>query len=408
LDVYDAPTTNLKKGLDIDGGTALLLKPEQKLTHDQVVSVIENMKKRLDVYGISDIVVREANDLDSQYIKVEIAGATRDEVRKLIESQGKFEAKIGNDTVFIGGKDITHVYRTATESGLDPRRGCGQVDATSWSCGFYFAIALTPESAQRQAEITRNLTVVRENGQEYLSKDLSLYLDDSLVSSLKIGADLKGSPTTNIQISGPGYGTTKYEAAQDAYARMKELQTVLETGSLPVKMTTESIEVFQGALGKRAIKIVLIMGFAALFAVALVIFARYRRWEISIPMFLTSTSEVVLLLGFAAFIGWNLDLAAIAGIIIAVGTGVDQLIIISDEIVKGEIQKVYSWKENIKRAFFIVFAAFFTNIVALIPLGIIGAGVLRGFALTTIAGYVFGVFVARPAYAAIVEILMKK
>ena len=52
-------------------------------------------------------------------------------------------------------------------------------------------------------------------------------------------------------------------------------------------------------------------------------------------------------------------MAAIAGIIIAVGTGVDHLIIISDEIIKGESQKMFSWKENIKRAMFIVMAAFF-------------------------------------------------
>ena len=41
------------------------------------------------------------NDLvGNQYIVVEIAGATEDEIKDLLAKQGKFEAKIGNATVF--------------------------------------------------------------------------------------------------------------------------------------------------------------------------------------------------------------------------------------------------------------------------------------------------------------------
>ncbi len=36
-----------------------------------------------------------------------------------------------------------------------------------------------------------------------------------------------------------------------------------------------------------------------------------------------------------------------------------------------------------------------------------GAGLLKGFALTTIAGITIGAFISRPAYAALVEILLK-
>ena len=37
-----------------------------------------------------------------------------------------------------------------------------------------------------------------------------------------------------------------------------------------------------------------------------------------------------------------------------------------------------------------------------------GAGLLKGFALTTIIGVSIGVFIARPAYAAVIEILLKE
>ena len=43
-----------------------------------------------------------------------------------------------------------------------------------------------------------------------------------------------------------------------------------------------------------------------------------------------------------------------------------------------------------------------------VPLMFAGAGLLKGFALTTILGVSVGVFITRPAYAAIVELLIKE
>ena len=46
----------------------------------------------------------------------------------------------------------------------------------------------------------------------YLSEPLELYLDDIKVDELNIGAGLKGSTTTQIQISGSGAGFNQQEA----------------------------------------------------------------------------------------------------------------------------------------------------------------------------------------------------
>ena len=123
---------------------------------------------------------------------------------------------------------------------------------------------------------------------------------------------------------------------------------------------------------------------------------------------ISSIIEITLLLGFAAAIGWNLDLAAIAGIIIVVGTGVDHQIVITDGVLSGKhSEEVYDWKKRIKNAFFIIMAAYFTTVFAMLPLWFAGAGLLKGFALTTIVGVSLGVLITRPAYAAVIEILMK-
>ena len=190
---------------------------------------------------------------------------------------------------------------------------------------------------------------------------------------------------------------------------MKNLQTILITGSLPVKLNVVKTDTISPVLGEEFVKNALLVGLFAILAVSVVIFIRYRKWQISVPMLISMMSEVVLLLGFASLIGWNLDLAAIAGIIIAVGTGVDHLIVISDESLRtGTGGTQLSFKEKIKRAFFIIMGAYFTTCVAMIPLWFAGAGLLKGFAVTTIFGISFGIFITRPAFAAAVEVLLRE
>lgn len=412
LKVYEAPTTNLRKGLDLQGGTRVLLQPEKKISRDEMDVLLSNMKERLNVFGLSDIVVREVSDLSgNQYILVEIAGANEEEVKELIAKQGKFEAKIGNETAFMGGADIKQVCRTAECSGIDTTQGCGNTADGNWACRFRFAITLSVESAQNQAALTQNLTIVpgQAAGQGYLDKPLDLYLDNQLVDSLQISEGLKGKAATDIEISGSGVGATEQEAQYNALQNMKRLQTILITGSLPVKLEIAKTDSLSPVLGEEFLKSAMIMGLVAILAVILVLLIAYRKFWLAIPIGIAMIAEVVILLGFAAISGWNIDMAAIAGIIVAVGTGVDDQIVITDETLRGERATTsYAWKQKIKNAFFIIMAAYFSVVVAMVPLLFAGAGLLKGFALTTIVGVSIGVFITRPAYAAIVEILVRE
>jgi len=407
LRVSESPTSNIRLGLDLQGGTRVLLRPEEQLDSETLAGLLDNMKERLNVYGLSDVVVRTAGDLSGNtYILVEIAGANEEEVKELLARQGKFEAKVGNISVFRGGNDITYVCRTADCSGIDPRQGCGPVQGGE-ACRFYFQISLTPAAAQRQADATANLTVVSdESGEPFLSEKLDLYLDDNLVSSLSIGASLRGSPSTEISISGSGLGLSREAAIDDSLENMRRLQTILITGSLPVKLEIMKTDSISPALGKAFLKNTLLVGAIAIFAVALVILIRYRKPILVIPILIVNWAEIYLLLAVAAIIGWNLDVASIAGIIIMIGTGVNDQIVITDETLRGETGRFSSWKERLKKAFFIVFAAYFTTVGSMIPLLMAGAGLLKGFAVTTILGVSIGVLITRPAYANVIQYIL--
>lgn len=411
LKVANVQKTNLRLGLDLQGGARVLLKPEKTLSKDDMAIVIANMNKRLNLFGLSDVTVRDASDLfsDSQFIMVEVAGADESEVRQLIARQGKFEAKIANETVF-AGNEITDVCRSATCSGIDPSYGCAQSSPSEWSCAFYFTISLSQQAAAKQAAATAKLAVI----DQHLSQPLQLYLDDELVDELQIDKDLKGNAVTAIRITGVGSGQSRKSALDAATGKkgsMRRLQTILVTGSLPVKLEIARTDSISPILGEKFLGNAIKVGLVAILFVVGILALAYRKLQIAIPMMFTSLLEIFIMLGFASllpFLSWTIDLAAIAGIIAAVGTGVNDQIVITDEALRGEQRRIVSWKEKLKSAFTVIFGAYFTLLVAMLPLFAIGAGMLRGFALTTIIGMSVGVFITRPAYSKVIEILLEK
>lgn len=409
LSLFPAPKSNIRFGLDLQGGVRVMLEPDEPVTESEMSIMISNLEQRLNVYGMSDINVRDATDLEgNQYIIVEIPGADEEEVRSLVGDQGKFEAKIGDETAFTGGDDIRRVCRTAECSGLDTQQPCQQDENGDWFCSFRFAITLSNDAAENQADLTEDLDIVYENGQEFLSENLTLYLDGEEVDSLRIGADLRGQSGTEISISGSGVGNNREAAAEDALANMRQMQTYLITGSLPVSLTTVKTDAISPVFGQEFIDNIVFIGLLGLLTVSVVVLVRYRKVKIVLPMVGAMIAQVIAILGIAALMRWNLDIAAMVGVIISLGSSVDHLIVITDSVLSGDKGKNTSWKEKIKGAFSIIFTAYFTTVTAMALLFVAGAGILRGFALTTILGVSVGVLLTRPAFSVVIKALLEE
>jgi len=403
ITISDVPKTNLKLGLDLAGGARALVKAQDfDLSSANAQDLSGIIKNRLNVYGIEDIQIGPVSDLSrNNFVKIEIAGATPESLQSLISQQGKFEAKIGNDTVFVGSnKDITNVARSGQDVVIE---NCQQ-SSTGYFCNFRFAIFLSQDAAKRQADLTRNLQTnytSSSGGQNYLSKKLDLYLDDKLVDSLSISDTLKGVVTTQISISGSGTGQTQNDAIKSAQDNMNKLQTILITGSLPYKLEIVKLDTLSPTLGQQFVNSILLAGLASSFAVVLIIFVKYRKFRESMAVLITSLSEVIIILGIASLVRWNLDLPSIAGILTTIGTGVDQQIIVLDEAAEKSVNIV----QRMKRAFAIILGAFFASFVAMVPLYWAAAGFFKGFAITTIIGITAGVLITRPAFTDMVKII---
>ena len=192
-------------------------------------------------------------------------------------------------------------------------------------------------------------------------------------------------------------------------ADARNLELSLKAGRLPAPLDFENADSISlsPALADRFKMNSLIVGLLAVLAVSAVVYGRYRRPEVAAPMVVTALSEVYLLLGFVAFVQYPLNLSHIAGFIAVIGTGVDDLVIIADEILQqGEVATGRVFQSRFRKAFWVIGAAAATTIVAMSPLTVLSLGDLSGFAIITIVGVLIGVFITRPAYGDILRNLV--
>ncbi len=401
--VEEIGDTNIEFGLEIEGGTKVLLKPNKTLTQDEVENVIAVLEQRLNIFGIKEIPISYVQDFSgNQYFRLEFAGVGPEQVQELLEREGNFEARIGNKTIFTGN-DILSVCigGTGCYAQITPQESSD--GSIFWS--FNFEIFISQEGAAKFANATSNMSVVdcTDSGC-YLDGSIGFYIDGEPVGTeLRISSNLKGKTVTNPSISGAR------ESQIESQKEMKILQALLQSRTLPVPMTLERTEIISPQLGNEFAQNIFFVLLMAIFGIEVIVFLRYRSLKISLPILFVTLSEIFITLGVAALLQWTLDLAGIAGLIAAVGTGVDDQIVMTDEVLhgRGDKRRIESIKSRLKHAFFIIIAAFAATVATMLPLAVAGAGVLRGFAITTIIATSVGIFITRPAYARIIELLMK-
>ncbi len=195
---------------------------------------------------------------------------------------------------------------------------------------------------------------------------------------------------------------------EEALKRIEELRIILESGALPAAVYIASEQVIPPSYGLTAFYTFLLAVLLSMIAVSIYVALRYKHIKIAAPIALTVFSEILMIFGFAALVGWQMDVPSMVGVITSTGTGVDDQIIITDEILRGEGEQEEEVKgilRKIKRAFFIVFASAGALVASMIPIFFSGITTLMGFAITTTVGVLVGITITRPAFAEIMRYL---
>lgn len=399
ISVITMPTSNIKLGIELEGGSRLILKPLSELSESQFDLLIDNLQSRLDVYGASGTKVNKIEDAFSneRFVIVESISSNKNDIFELIKRQGNFEAKIGNTTVFTG----ENINRVVNDPSHEILQGCSQTATENYICTYAFSVEIDTEGTNSFYEKARSLSVVGD----HLSEKVSFHLDGEKITELNIASSFKFQKISSpqITISGNEMGTRDL-ALESAEKEMDFLQAILSTQSLPSELEVVQSYSISSSLGKSLLENALIVAIASVILVATIIAIRYRRIEIFIGIAIALITEIIIILGISAFMRLTIDLAAIGGLIAAIGTGVDDQIIITDEYFRNK-KKRESSRKRIKNAIYIIMIAYFTTLAAMIPLYFAGLKILQGFAFMIVIGVTVGVLITRPAYAAYLRII---
>ncbi|MEO2154809.1 MAG: hypothetical protein ABGW69_03290, partial [Nanoarchaeota archaeon] len=242
----------LQFGIDISGGSIVILKPlSQNLTDKELEKIKTVFETRFNTFGLSDVNIYYSKSLvdNSVYFYIESPTLTPEQIKNFITKQGYFEAKIGNKTVFTGD-DIVCVGCQRT-----PPPTC-QETSKGWVCSGSISLTISNKAAERFANITSNLAIVGNK----LNETIDFYLDNKLITNLTISASLKGIPAKNVEINLVGTGKTKEEAMTNLEKEIRIIKGLLESGSIPIKFKIVKTNKFESKLGKDFLQNAILIG----------------------------------------------------------------------------------------------------------------------------------------------------
>ncbi|MBD0268062.1 MAG: protein translocase subunit SecD [Cyanobacteria bacterium Co-bin8] len=262
---------------------------------------------------------------------------------------------------------LTGEALTNAQAGLPPSGSIWQVE-----------IQFDREGGERFADLTRSIAGT--------GRGLGIFLDNRLISS----------PTVDVQYAETGIagGGAVISGNFDA-ASAQDLAIQLRGGALPVPVEIVENRTVGPTLGRDSIQSSLYAGIGGLVLVLIFMAVYYR-----LPGILADLSLVIYaLLTWAAFnlLGVTLTLPGIAGFILSIGMAVDANVLIFERT-REELRSGKTLYRSVEAGFYRAFSSILdSNVTTLIACGALfwlGAGLVRGFALTLAIGVAISMFTA--------------
>ena len=222
--------------------------------------------------------------------------------------------------------------------------------------------------------------------------------------AIVLNGQIETFPNLESRLPGSGIIRGRFSSQE-----VRDLVTVLRTGSLKMKPILEAEEVVGPTLGADHVNRGLMSGALGLSVVLAFIIFYYRRLGVYASISLIAT--LVFLMGGLAMFQATLTLPGIAGIILTVGMAVDANILIYDRI-REEMDKGRNIKQAAKngfdRALTTIVDANVTTLITALVLKVFGTGPVRGFANTLSIGIIASMFSALVISRLLVHFALEK
>ncbi|MDY6968526.1 MAG: protein translocase subunit SecD [Spirochaetota bacterium] len=431
-ETFLAKTINL--GLDLQGGMHLVLranfkKIEKKLNKelnesekDEITQqALELLRNRIDKFGVSEPSIRPRGN---EAIEIQLPGVKNPKsVKKVIGTTGSVEYRLVNDEYskkandwikenykeerlpiessaqinlllkvsrkidlprkyellffYIRDKETKKIFPSYIVALLKKVSLAGNDISKAWvGQDEYGRLAVhfttTPDGATKFSEVTSE----KNHG-----KKLAIVIDDKV----------RSAPQLNVQIN-TGKALIEGDFTRD---EVETIARIIKEGALPVDLEIIEERTVGPSLGQDSID----AGIKAIIIglVGVMIFMIYYYKLAGIIADLGLVLNMIFMLALLSWLGFTLTLPGIAGFILTVGMAVDANVIIYERI-KEELRSGKSARMSVSngfdRAFWTIFDANITTLIAAFILSQFGTGPIKGFAVTLFIGIICSMFVA--------------
>lgn len=359
--------SSIKLGLDLKGGTQIILKPNETGTEEVTDSALDQAEMiimdRIDKLGISEpLITRDYN----KNIIIQLPGV--DEPQRAIDLIGKtaqlefriLESIDENNKPVFGPVLMTVDINTLAkaQAGYDPN---GSI---------VVSMAFTALGQTEFAKITS----------ENVGKQLAIVLDGEMKSAPRIKQAIEGDAVIE---------------GIDTLAEAQDIALVLQTGALPVSMEIQEVQTIGPTLGQDSLRQSILAGVIGFALIAIFMVALFRG--LGLISLIGLTSYIIIFWGILAALKAPLTLPGIAGTILTIGMAVDANVLIfsriKEEMIKGK-GKYAAFSEGFRNALKAIIDSNVTTLITAAALYRFGTGPIRGFAVTLAIGVFISMFTA--------------
>ena len=348
---------SLKQGLDLQGGTHIVLEAEDSATgkadNDAVERAKQILERRINEMGLSEPLVQREG---ARRIIIELPGVKDpDEAIKRIGKTAVLEFKNDQGQTVMTGDNLK-----------DAKEELGQNKQP------LVAIELSDEGAKKFADLT--------------SKNIGR----------RIAITLDGQELTNPVVQQAITGGRATISGSQSLEEAKDLAILLRSGALPVKINVLEVRTVGPSLGQDS-KDKSIVAFSAGIAMIMIFLVILYRLSGIVANIALLVYVMLLLLVLGKGFTATMTLPGIAGIILSMGVAVDANILIferfKEEVFSGKSMRV-SMEAGFSRALATITDANVSVIITAGILTILGSGPVKGFAISLGVGVVVSMFTA--------------
>ena len=371
---------NMKLGLDLQGGFEILyeVSPLEGKKLPSMTAVAKSVEKRVDVLGVNEPEITVEGD---NRIRVQLAGVKNaDQARRVISSTANLTFRDVNENLLMDSTVL--------------QEGGASVMYDNYGKPI---VSLKLSDQKKFYEVTQKVSQMGSGSNLMVAwldfnPDTDSYAkekDQKNPKFISAATVSEGINSTSAQISG---SFTKEEAT--------ELKDLINSGSLPVKMSEKYSNAVTADYGINAFSETMLAGGIGIALIMLFMILYYRLPGLISAVTLATYVFIVFLIYNA--MGAVFTLSGIAALVLGVGMAADSNILtferIKDALYSGRSVKT-AFYEGSSKSFITIFDAQVTTFICALILYMMGTGSVKGFAtmliVSTISTIILIVFVTK-------------